>query len=1045
MILSEISVKRPVLATVVSLLIVVLGIASLLQLPVREYPDIDAPVVSITTTYLGASPAVMNNEITEVIESAVSTVDGIRSLTSESREGRAETTIEFNLSRDIDNATNDVRDAISRVTDRLPADSDSPVVVKTDADARPMMWLSLTSDSISQAELTDLAERTLVDRLSVLEGVSQIQVGGARRPAMRIWLDREAMAARGVTVDDIEATLRRNNLELPAGQVESIARSLTVRADSRLSLPDEFARLVIRSEGGYPIRIGDVADVRLGVEDDRAILRFNGRNAIGLGVIRQSQSNIIEVSDLVRAEIAAIQPSLPFGVEITNSYDQSVFIRESIREVLITLTIAVSLVVLVIFVFLRSLRATLVPAVTIPVAVIGAFSVMAPLGFSINVLTLLALVLAIGLVVDDAIVMLENIQRRIDQGEPPLLAAYRGSRQVGFAIIATTITLIAVFVPIAFMEGNVGRLFTEFGFVLAAAVVFSSIVALTLTPMLCSRWLRPMSGAGLFLRASEHLLTGLTRAYRWLLVKALGFPLAVVVGGALTVVIAAQLFAILPEELSPTEDRGVFIVPASAPQGSSAAYTDASVQRIEALMEPLLERGDAERVFSIVGFRDRFESAFTIVGLSHWRDREVSQQAMVGEVFPGIMGVPGVRAFAVNPPGLGQSGFQQPVQFVIGGPDYEAIKDWGERFLEAIGDFPGLINPSLNYEETRPQLNVVINRELAADLDIPIDAIGRTLQTMLASRTVTSYIDRGREYDVRLQALRDERSSPSSLEEIFVRSGNSDQLVPLSSLITLEEQGAAPVLSRVGRVPAVTLSASLAPDQDLGSALNYLEQRAADVLPSEARISFLGQSQEFRDTSGALLLTFALALLVVYLVLAAQFESFIHPAIIMLSVPLAITGALLALWFTGISLNVYSQIGMILLIGLMAKNGILIVEFANQLRDQGLSVRDAIIEGTTLRFRPILMTAVSTVFGALPLVLASGAGAESRAAIGVVIIGGLALATVLTLFLTPVLYSLLARFTRSANAVSGDLERLEAEEGAAAMQRSPASAPARAD
>jgi len=1032
MILSEVSVKRPVLATVLSLLIVVLGIASLLQLPVREYPNIDAPVVSVTTTYLGASPAVMNNEITEVIESAVSAVDGIRSLTSESREGRAETTIEFNLSRDIDNAANDVRDAISRVIARLPTDSDPPVVVKTDADARPMMWLSLTSDSISQAELTDLAERTLVDRLSVLDGVSQIQVGGARRPAMRIWLDREAMAARGVTVDDIEQTLRRNNLELPAGQVESVTRSLTVRADNRLATPQEFSELVIRRQGGYPIRIGDVAEVRQGVEDDRAILRFNGRNALGLGVIRQSQSNIIEVSDLVRAEIEAIRPSLPLGVDISNSYDQSIFIRESIREVLITLAIAVSLVVLVIFVFLRSVPATFVPAVTIPVAVIGAFSVMAPLGFSINVLTLLALVLAIGLVVDDAIVMLENIQRRIDHGEPPLLAAYRGSRQVGFAIVATTVTLVAVFVPIAFMEGNVGRLFTEFGFVLAAAVVFSSVVALTLTPMLCSRWLRPMSNAGLLLRATERLLNGLTRGYRWLLLQALRVPLAVLAGGAVTVVIAVQLLGMLPEELSPVEDRGVFIVPATAPQGSSAGYTDASVQRIERIMQPLLDRGDAERVFSIVGFRDRFETAFTIVGLSHWREREVSQQAMVGEVFPRIMQVPGVRAFAVNPPGLGQSGFQQPVQFVIGGPDYDTIKVWGERLLESLRTYPGLLNPSLNYEETRPQLTVVINRELAADLDIPIEAIGRTLQTMLASRTVTSYIDRGREYDVRLQASRAERASPSDLEEMFVRSGNSGQLVPLSSLITLEERGAAPVLSRVNRMPAVTLSASLAPGQDLGGALLHLERQAAALLPSEARISFLGQSQEFRDTSGALLLTFGLALLVVYLVLAAQFESFIHPGIIMLSVPLAVTGALLALWVTGISLNVYSQIGMILLIGLMAKNGILIVEFANQLRDQGLSVRDAIIEGSTLRFRPILMTAVSTVFGALPLVLASGAGAESRASIGVVIIGGLALATVLTLFLTPVLYNLLARYTRSAGAVAADIERLAAEERATA-------------
>ncbi|MCP1677030.1 multidrug efflux pump [Natronocella acetinitrilica] len=1030
MIVSEISVKRPVLATVVSLLIVVLGIASLTQLPVREYPDIDPPVVSVTTEYIGAGPEVMNNEITEVLESAISGVDGIRNITSESREGRAETTIEFNLSRDIDNAANDVRDAINRVGANLPTDADPPVVTKTEADARPMMWLAMTSDRLTAAEMTDLAERQLVDRLSVLEGVSQIRIGGERRYAMRLWLNREAMAARGVTVEDIENTLRRNNLELPAGQVESVTRTLNVRADSRLNTPDEFERLVIRREGDVPIRIGDIASVMRGVEDDRAILRNNGRNAIGLGIIRQSQANIIEVSDLVRTELDAIRPSLPEGVEIAEAYNQSVFISESIKEVLITLSIAVGLVVLVIFIFLRSVRATLVPAVTIPVAVIGAFSVMAPLGFSVNVLTLLALVLAIGLVVDDAIVMLENIQRRVDEGEPRLLAAYRGSKQVGFAIVATTVTLIAVFVPIAFMEGNVGRLFTEFGFVLAAAVAFSSIVALTLAPMLCSKWLRPVSSSRGLVGATEVFFVKLTAGYRWLLVRALGMPVVIIAGAVVVALVAVKLGQMLPEELSPTEDRGVFIIPSSAPQGSTAEYTDRNVRLIEEIVNPLLESGDATRVFSIVGFRDRFDSAFTIVGLAPWSERDRRQQDMVAEVFPQIASIPGIRAFAVNPPGLGQSGFQQPVQFVIGGPDYETVEEWGERVLARAQENSQLLNADLDYEETRPQLNVRIDRELAADLDIPVEAIGRTLQTMLASRTVTTYLDRGREYDVRLQASRQERSSPSDLEEIFVRSGNNGQLVPLSSLITLEESGAAPVLSRVDRLPSVTLTASLAPGYDLGSALRFLESAASDELPDEARISYLGQSQEFMSTSGAIYFTFALALLVVFLVLSAQFESFVHPAIILLSVPLAITGALLALFLTGITLNVYSQIGMILLIGLMAKNGILIVEFANQLRDEGYNVLDAITEGAVLRFRPILMTAVSTVFGALPLVLASGAGAESRASIGVVVIGGLALATVLTLFLTPVLYNLLARFTRSAGAVAADLEQLASEERA---------------
>ncbi|MCC5809146.1 MAG: efflux RND transporter permease subunit [Ectothiorhodospiraceae bacterium] len=1027
MIVSDISVKRPVLATVLSLLILVLGIASLTQLPVREYPNIDPPVVSVTTTYVGAAPEVMNNEVTEIIEGGISAVDGVRSITSVSRDGQAETTIEFNLDRDIDAAANDVRDAIARVAAQLPDEADPPVVAKTEADARPMMWITLTSERLSSAELSDYADRQIVDRLAVIDGVSQIRIGGERRYAMRIWLSREAMAARDITVDDIETALRRNNLELPAGRVESVDRELTVRTDSRLSTAEEFSRLVVRRVGDYPIRLGEVARVERGVENDKTVLRSNRQNAVGLGVIRQSQANVISVSDAVRAELDAIGQGLPEGVHLMTSYDESIFIRESIREVLITLAIAVSLVVLVIFVFLRSVRATFVPAVTIPVAVIGAFSVMAPLGFSVNVLTLLALVLAIGLVVDDAIVMLENIQRRIDDGEPPLLASFRGARQVGFAIVATTLTLVAVFVPIAFMEGNVGRLFTEFGFVLAAAVIFSSIVALTLAPMLCSKWLRPMSGESRVFRATERVFVGLTNGYKWALEKALNVPLVIIAACIVVAAVAVKLVDTLPEELSPVEDRGVIIIPSQAPQGSSAAYTDRYVRQIEDIMLPYLDSGEAFRVLSVIGFRNQYENGFTIVGLSPWGERERSQQAIAAEIFPQLLSIPGVRAFAVNPPGLGQSGFQQPIQFVIGGPDYESLKEWSERVLDRARENSNLLNLSVDYEETRPQLNVEINRDLAADLDIPLESVGRTLQTMLASRNVTTYLDRGREYDVMLQAEPRDRDTPSDLDNIFVRAGTNGGLVPLSSVISTRELGSPPSLSRVNRLPSVTITGSVAEGYDLGSALRYLERVAAEELPTEARVSYLGLSREFMDTSGAIYLTFALALVIVFLVLAAQFESFIHPGIIMLSVPLAITGALGALFFSGVSLNIYSQIGMILLIGLMAKNGILIVEFANQLRDQGRTVREAIVEGTVLRFRPILMTAISTGFGALPLVLATGAGAESRGAIGIVIIGGLTFATVLTLFLTPVLYDLLARFTRSTNAVAEDLTRLERE------------------
>ena len=1029
MIVSDIAVKRPVLATVLSLLIVLLGLASLMQLPIREYPNIDPPVVSVTTEYLGAAPEVMNNEVTEIIEGAISSVDGIRSVSSASRDGQAETTIEFNLDRDIDAAANDVRDAVSRVSADLPEDADPPVVEKTDADARPMMWLTLSSDNMSPEELTDYAERNLVDRMSVIDGVARIRIGGERRYAMRIWLDREAMSARNVTVADIETALRSNNLELPAGRVESHQRELTIRTDTRLKDAEEFANLVIRSDDAYQLRLGEVARVERGVEDERTAVRTNGEPAVGLGIIRQSQANVITVSDGIRDEMEVIEPGLPSGMRMEVGYDESIFIRESIREVLITLSIAVSMVVLVIFVFLRSIRATLIPAVTIPVAVIGAFTVMGPLGFSINVLTLLALILAIGLVVDDAIVMLENVQRRIDDGEPPLLAAYRGARQVGFAIVATTLTLVAVFVPIAFMQGNVGRLFTEFGLVLAAAVVFSSVVALTLAPMLCSKWLRPPEGEGFLYRVTERGFRGLTNGYRWLLVKALNIPLVILAVCVVVGLAAVQLISVLPEELAPTEDRGVFIIPSSAPQGSSPAYVDVQLREMEEVLRPLVDDGEAFRVLTISGFRGQVDRPITIVGLRHWDERERSQQAIVGSIFPQLMSLPGMQSFAVNPPGLGQSGFEAPVQFVIGGSEYSEVDDWAQRVMaRAREENPRLLNLDSDYEETRPQLNVIMDRQKAADLDIAVDDVGGALQTMFASRQVTTYLDRGREYDVLLQAEDFDRATPSDLENIFVRSGNNGQLVPLSSVIRTEELGSAPVLTRVNRLPSVTITASLAEGYDLGSALNYLERIAAEELPDAAQISYLGLSQEFMETSGAIYLTFAMAMVVVFLVLAAQFESFVHPGIIMLSVPLAITGALAALFATGISLNIYSQIGMILLIGLMAKNGILIVEFANQLRDQGRSVREAIVEGTVLRFRPILMTAISTVFGALPLVLSTGAGAESRTAIGIVIIGGLALATVLTLFLTPVLYDLLARFTRSSSAVAADLQELEARE-----------------
>lgn len=1026
MILSDVSIKRPVFATVLSLLIVVFGLAALLGLPVREYPDIDPPVVSISTDYIGAAAEVVDTQITQVIEGAISGIEGIRSIESSTEQGESRTSIEFSTDRDVDIAANDVRDAVSRIADQLPEEAESPVVSKADSDARPMMWITLRSDVWDAAELSDFADRALADRLSVLDGVADVSIGGERRYAIRVWLDRERLAARDITVAEVEAALEANNVELPAGSVDSSTRNFTVRAEGRLSTVEEFRRLVIRRSGNELLRLGEVANVQMGVESDVSRLRANGQTAIGMGIIRQSKANTVSVSNAVRAELENIRATLPPEVTIAESYDESIFIRASIKEVVTTLAIAVALVILVIFLFLRSWRATLIPAVTIPVAVIGAFIGLGFLGFSINVLTLLAVILAIGLVVDDAIVMLENIQRRIDNGEPALLASYRGAKQVAFAVIATTLTLVAVFVPISFMGGNIGRLFAEFGFTLAAAVVVSSVVALTLAPMLCSKWLRhsPESDEGHRLwAASERLLEGLSQGYKRLLALALNQPGLLIGVGLVGLVLAAVVFPKLPQELAPTEDRGIIIMPVSAPRGATVEFTDHYVRQAEARLLPYLESGDANRLLSIVGFRNEEDNAFMIMGLSPWEQRDIKQQQITSELRGKLSEVTGIRAVAINPPGLGQRGFNQPVQFVIAGPDYDSVQAWSEELVERAKDNPNLLNLETDFELTRPELRVSIDRERASDLDITVQDVGLTLQTMLASRQVTTYLDRGREYDVIVQAADADRATPEDLGQIFLRPRAGGELIPLQALVSVEEIGANPDLRRIDRLPAVVVSASLADGYDLGSALTYLNNLAVDNLPPEARVSYQGLSREFEESSAAVYLTFGLAFVIVFLVLAAQFESWIHPLIIMLSVPLAVTGALLALWWAGISLNIYSQIGIIMLLGLMAKNGILIVEFANQLRDRGYEVRDAILEGASLRFRPVLMTTISTVFGAVPLVIATGAGAESRAAIGVVILGGLVFATTLTLFIIPVLYNLLARFAKSANAVEKELER----------------------
>ena len=1028
MMLSDLSVRRPVFAAVLSLLLIAFGLLSFDRLPLREYPDINPPIVSVETRYPGASAQVVETKITQLVEDAIAGIEGIRTISSASRDGRSQVTVEFEVERDIDAAANDVRDRVARTVDRLPEEADPPEIAKADANTQQIMWLSLSSDRLSQLELSDYARRFVQDRLAMVSGVASVRIGGEREYAMRVWLDRQALAARGLTVLDVEAALRRENVELPAGTVESFEREFTVRVERSYSTAGDFAALVLRQgSDGYLVRLGDVARVEVGPANDRSELRANGVPTIGLGVSAQAKANVLDTARSVKAELARMSSGLPEGMEIVAGYDASIYIEQAIFEVYKTLLVATGLVVLVIYLFLGSFRAMLVPALTVPVSLTAAFIVLWAMGFSVNLLTLLALVLSIGLVVDDAIVVLENVYRRVEAGEPPLLAAYRGARQVGFAVIATTLVLVAVFVPIAFMEGNLGRLFSEFSLAIAGAVCFSSLVALTLVPMAASKLLRPAreragpaalvdQAFSLFSRTYSHSLGGLIRRPLWVS----GFLLAVVAGGW-------QLFTSLPQEYAPTEDRSSFFVIMNAPEGASFEYTQRYARDMENVLLPLLDKGEAYRVListPLFGSGASVNNSIAIVSLENWDQRERSTQEIVGGLFPSLMGMPGVRAFPIQPAALGQRGFSTPVQFVLGGDTYEALAEWRDAFLGKASENPRLLNLDADYKEVKPQLLIQVDRNRAADLGVSVSEVGRTLETMLGSRRVTTYLDRGEEYDVILQAEDADRRTPGDIENLYVRAAKSGELVPLSSLVTVSEGADAATLNRFNRLRSITISANLAPGYTLGEALTFLRGIAEETLPTEARIDYKGQSRELQESSSSVLVTFSLALLVVFLVLAAQFESFIHPLVIMLTVPLAVVGALLGLELSGGSLNIYSQIGIVMMVGLAAKNGILIVEFANQLRDAGASVEEAIKEAARLRLRPIVMTSISTVIGVLPLILGGGAGAESRMAIGVVVFAGVLFSTVLTLGVVPTFYRLLAPHTRSPEAVTQTLEAM---------------------
>jgi multidrug efflux pump len=1029
--ISEVSVRRPVFATVLSMMLVIFGLVSLQRLSVREYPDIDRPTVSITTAYRGASAAIIETKITQIIEDSVAGIEGILKIESDSEDERSQVRIEFDVNRDVDAAANDVRDRVARVMRGLPTEADPPQIVKADANADSVVTLAFSSDSVPMLELTDYAERNIVDRMSTVPGVASVGIVGGRRYSMRIWIDRQALAARQLTVTDIEDALRRENIELPAGRIESRTREFSLRTMVGLETEQDFRNLVLeRGTEGHLVRLGEVADVRLAAENERSYSRLNGKPGLMMQVQAQSKGNTLDIARGVREEVERIQTSLPAGMTLNVSVDNAVPIEAALREVLIAVAFALASVLAVIYLFLGNVRATLIPAVTIPVSIVASLTVMYALGYSVNVLTLLGLVLAIGLVVDDAIVVLENIHRRAELGEPSLVAAITGSREIGFAVIATTLTLISVFVPISFLPGDLGRLFREFGFTLAAAVAFSALIALTLTPMLASR-LPEHEHRNRFAAAIDRFFKQLARFYERCLRAALRRSFSVVAVLAALIGVGIVTFLSVPAEFTPQADNGRAFISIESPEGSSFDYIDRYARQLEAIALKTIDQGEVQRVLVRVpgqGGQDLrtgdINTARAFLIFSDWDEREHTVQEIMQPVLAEARKLPGVRVSMGQPGGLGRGGLQSPIVAVIGGPDYESLAVWSDQMLQLAQANPGLANVQSNYKERKPQIRVSIDRDRAADLGISLEGVGRTLETVLGSRIVTTYIDRGREYNVILQGRDDIRETTTDLTNIRVRSGRTDELIPLSSVVRLEETSGTMQLARFDRLRAIKISADLANGYTMGEAVQWFEDAVSRELPAEATLDWDGQTREFTRTGQQLYFTFLLALAVVYLVLAAQFESFVHPIIIMVTVPLALLGAVFGLKLFGLTINIFSQIAVIMLIGIAAKNGVLIVEFANQLRDRGLAFIDAVVQAAVTRLRPVLMTSLCTAFGALPLMLATGAGAEQRRPIGIVVFFGMTVAVFLTLFAVPVVYGLLARKTRSPQHVSRLVDRL---------------------
>ncbi len=1036
MTLSDLSVRRPVLAIVLSLIIIAFGAIAFTTLPLRELPDVDQPVVSINTSYPGASAQVVETQITRVIEDQLSGIEGVDVINAVSRDGRSSINIEFTLDRDLEDAANDVRNAVSRARGSLPADVLEPVISKADSDASAIMWFSLNSDTLNTVELSDFAQRYIVDRLGVINGVANVQIGGDARRALRIWIDTNALAARGLTVQDVENALRAQNLDLPAGYVQSQERDYQVRVERPFQTPEEFARMPLRAASDTDeavVRLGDVARVEFAPVEDRRIFRANQRDQVGIGIVRQSQSNALDVARAVKAEVERIRPSLPAGVELGLNFDGTVFIDQAISRVAQTLIEATVLVVLVIFLFLGSWRAAFIPTAVIPVCLIGAFVILSVFGFTINLLTLMALVLSIGLVVDDSIVVLENAQRRVDTlGEPPLVAAQRGARQVFFAVVATSAVLVAVFAPMLFVGGYVGKLFVELSVTIAGVVVISAFAALSLSPVMCSKMLKPAAQSTALARFVDKTLNGMRASYRASLEAALNAKAIVfaVFGGVLFG--GWFLFSQLSSELTPAEDRGQLMAFVNAPEGSGFEYSSRVMEQVEGVLTEYVDAGEMTRFMVVLpGFGDagtnRFSSGFVMMFLEPWGERRPASELMT-ELNQRFSQIPGASIRVILPSAFqrGGGGGGDGASIVLLGSEYEPIAATADRIMDRLRQNPNFLRPRMNYEPTSPRVLVDIDRERAAALGVSVQSIGRTLEATMGSRRVNTITDRGEEYYVYLQAERNERSDISDLTNKFVRSERTGELVPLSTLVSLRTVGDSAERRRMNRQAAVTISASIPGDMAIGDAMQELESIAREEIGEQAiSIDYTGQARQFRQATGAVGFAFGFALIIVFLVLAAQFESFVHPIVIMVSVPLAVAGGLFGLFLTDGTLNIYSQIGLIILIALSAKNGILIVEFANQLRDEGKNIRDAIIEASDLRIRPVLMTSIATVIGAVPLIISHGAGSESRGTIGVVIFFGLLVSTLLTLFVVPIFYDLLARFTKSPEATARAIEEFE--------------------